>query len=279
MSAVAVATGSGVVDPDEGLLLRALEREGVEAEVRRWDDPSARWATYDLVVIRSTWDYVNRLDEFLAWTKSVPRLANPWGAVRYSIDKRYLSQLAERGVATVPTDVVAVGETFAPPDVDFVVKPCVGAGAIDATRYRASDPAARAHVGDLHARGRDVLVQPYVASVDHVGERDVVFIDGSLSHVMTKGALLNAPAPERTALYRREQMSRAPLDDEVVDAARAALAATGFTNLLYARVDLVNDGGRWVVMEVELVEPSLFLSFEEGSARRLARAIAERASR
>ncbi|HUX05294.1 MAG TPA: hypothetical protein VMV53_10380 [Acidimicrobiales bacterium] len=275
---VAVATCAGEhVDRDQPLLIEALANVGVAAEARVWDDPAARWDDVELVVVRSTWGYAQRHDEFLGWARSLARVENRVEVLEYFSDKHYLGDLAARGhrvVATRYCDVDEVPEFFAG---DFVVKPCVGAGSIDAERYGPDEhERARAHVARLHATGRDVLIQPYVASVDERGERALVFIDGVFSHAMTKGALLNTASHERDWLFRAEQMSRAEPEPEALALAEAILAEADLADLLYARVDLVHDETGWAVMELELVEPSLFLGYHDAAPGALARAIAAR---
>ncbi|HSN02507.1 MAG TPA: hypothetical protein VLS91_03385 [Acidimicrobiales bacterium] len=286
---VAVATCAGEIDPDSDLLLAALGDLGVDARLCAWDDAGVDWNGFDLTVVRSTWDYASRRDEFLAWARGVARLANPYAFIEYSSDKHYLFDLANRGYAVVDSLVVAVGEEPVFPAGDFVVKPCVGAGSIDADRYRAEEiDRALAHVASLHARGRDVLIQPYVASVDEVGETALIFIGGEFSHAMNKAAMLNEPAPTRDRLYREERMSRsvAPvaaraLAEEVLAEVEAELA-TGPIDavvgaLTYGRVDVVETESGWTVMELELVEPSLFLRYDDAAAAKLAAAILRRA--
>jgi glutathione synthase/RimK-type ligase-like ATP-grasp enzyme len=281
VSLVAVATCAGEdVDVDSAILLEALGREGVDAVLAVWDDPTVAWDRFDLVVVRSTWDYAPRRAQFLDWARSVARLANPYPVIEYSSDKHYLSDLAARGHAVVATQFIDVGDEAVFPDVDFVVKPCVGAGSIDADRYRPDElERATSHVERLHASGRDAMVQPYVDSVDTDGERALVFIDGSFSHAMTKAAMLNVAPDERDWLFRREQMSRATGEPEALVFAQRVLEGLEFDELLYARVDLVRTRGGWAVMELELVEPSLFLSYDEASPSRLARAIKARLHR
>jgi glutathione synthase/RimK-type ligase-like ATP-grasp enzyme len=277
VSRVAVATCEGLdVDPDSPILLDALRAEGLEAQLCVWDDPSVAWSDFDLVVVRSTWDYPSRRDEFLAWARTVERLANPYDVLEYSSDKHYLYDLAARGHVIVPSHFCDVGATPEFPEGDFVVKPCVGAGSLDADRYR-RDEHARAfdHVARLHATGRDALIQPYVASVDEVGERAMIFIDGAFSHAMTKGAMLNVDQLDRHALYRREQMSLAEPEPLALEVATAVMTSH-FPDLLYGRVDLVRVEGGYAVMELELVEPSLFLEYEPKAASVLARAISRR---
>ena len=275
---VATCAGDGV-DPDGPLLLEALAAEGLEARLAVWDDPAETWDDA-LVVIRSTWDYTARPEAFLAWARAVPRLLNPYPAVAYSSDKRYLLDLARRGVPVVESLVVEVGDLPDLPAGDLVVKPVVGAGSVDAARYRADERgAALAHVARLHRAGRAALVQPYVASVDAEGETAVVLVDGEVTHLMRKAALLNTDPLERTARYRFGQMSLAARDATVEDVAHDVLAAVADRvggSLLYARVDLVRTDAGWAVLELELVEPSLFLGFHPPAARRLASAVRAR---
>jgi glutathione synthase/RimK-type ligase-like ATP-grasp enzyme len=245
-----------------------------------WDDEGVRWDDYDLVVVRSTWDYSARRDDFLAWARTIARIENPLAILEYSSDKIYLADLEARGLSIIPSHFVAVGET---PEFfvgDFVVKPRVGAGSIDAIRYREGEEAnATRHVEALHARDRDVLIQPYIHSVDTLGESALIFIDGRYSHAITKGAMLNVAPNERDFLYRREQIRAVDSEEDAIRTATNVLATLGFDSVLYARVDLVATINGWLVMEVEMVEPSLFLAYDDSAASALAGAIARRALR
>ncbi len=277
---VLVATCAGErTDPDGPLLLEALAAEGLEARLAVWDDPTETWDDA-LVVIRSTWDYPARPEAFLAWAKGVPRLLNPYPVVAYSSDKHYLLDLARRAVPVVESHVVEVDDTPVLPEGDLVVKPVVGVGSIDAARYRAGErEAALAHVARLTRAGRAALVQPYVASVDVEGETAVVLVDGEVTHLMRKGAMLNTDERRRSAHFRLEQMSLAARDAALEGLARDVLAAVADLSeepLLYARVDLVRTEVGWAVLELELVEPSLFLGFHPPAARRLAAAVRAR---
>ncbi|NNN00624.1 MAG: hypothetical protein HKL86_02180 [Acidimicrobiaceae bacterium] len=280
MTRVAVATCRGEdVDPDSPRLLEALAGEGLEGELCVWDDPQVDWGAFDLCVVRSTWDYATRRSHFLDWARSIEHLFNPYELIEYSSDKHYLEDLRRAGHQVVPSRFCDVGDEPVFPPGPFVVKPCVGAGSIDAERYdERHHEQARRHVAALHEARRDVLIQPYVASVDELGERALIFIDGRLSHAMTKGAMLNVAASSRDALYRREQMSLAKAEPDAERCARDLLGEARFADLLYARVDLVRVEGGWALMELELVEPSLFLAYRPDGARELARAIARRAA-
>lgn len=278
MSRVAIATCHGVdVDPDSPVLLAALAQVGVKAELAVWDDPSVPWATFNAVVIRSTWDYWTRRAEFLAWAKSIKHLFNPYPVIEYSTDKHYLADLEKHGLKIIPSHFCDVGKKPRFFDHDFVVKPCVGAGSRDADRYRADQhEEARHHVEMLHAKGLDVVLQPYVDSVDTDGERALIFIDGAFSHAMTKLAMLNVTQLDRNSLYREEQIFADDAEPDAVALAAHILETKGFSHLLYARVDLVRLGGEWAIMELELVEPSLYLRDNEDAPSRLATAIAQR---
>ncbi|WP_033440763.1 ATP-grasp domain-containing protein [Saccharothrix sp. NRRL B-16314] len=245
-------------DGDDDALVEALADVGVQASWAEWGTP----VEADLVVLRSTWDYPERLPEFLAWCDSEPKLANPAPVVRWNIDKTYLVELADAGVPVVPTAVAKPGFT-AWPDGEFVVKPTVGAGSVGALRVPAGDhEAAAAHLATLDV---PALVQPYQANVDEVGETAMVFLGGQYSHAFTKGAMLTADAEfDESGLYVVERLSGAApspaqrrVAEDVMDAA-ATLTGLRRNDFLYARVDLIPGAdGSPLLLELELVEPSL----------------------
>jgi glutathione synthase/RimK-type ligase-like ATP-grasp enzyme len=276
--AIATSVSDDVdLDPDAQILLEALAEVGVDASMCVWDDSSVDWARFELTVIRSTWDYTRDRDGYLAWARGIERLLNPYPVIEYSTDKHYLADLAQRSHRIVPSTFCDVGDDPVFPDGRFVVKPTVGAGSIDAEKYGPHDhEAARTHVRQLHASGRDAMIQPYVASIDDDGERALVFIDGQFSHALTKGAMLNTAPDERDALFRREQMSVAEAEPDAVAFAEAVLDEEMFRGILYGRVDLVKMAEGWAIMELELVEPSLFLAYDDEAPRRLANAIRAR---
>ncbi|WP_370329637.1 RimK family alpha-L-glutamate ligase [Mycolicibacterium hippocampi] len=250
-------------DGDDAGLVRALRDRGLHARWLSWDDPAAVEA--DLVILRATWDYTERLDEFLVWTRRVPRLLNGPAVVAWNTDKRYLADLAAAGVPTVPGDFFAPGEQVRIPDGEVVVKPSVGAGSVGALRF--SDPAqAVEHAAALQAAGQGVLVQPYDPRVGD-GETALVFLRGVQSHAFTKGPILpppgHAPLLDASGTFAEERLGRADPDFELWDVGHAALAAAAThlgietTALLYARVDVLGGADAPTVLELELVEPSL----------------------
>ncbi|WP_329417438.1 ATP-grasp domain-containing protein [Streptomyces sp. NBC_01268] len=273
-------------DTDLPLIVEALRANGVSGTAVAWDAQDAEWDGFDLAVIRSTWDYAERIDEYLAWadtTARLTRLWNPAPVVRWSSDKRYLTDLAEQGVAVVPTRFIEPGSSYGEEDFPgtgaVVVKPVVSAGALDTARYEPDQRAdAERHVRMLLDQGRAVMVQPYLRLVEE-GERALVFISGTFSHAIRKGPVLTesgvvdngrVPHPDVTPYQ--------PTDDEI-SVALAALAAVPAPEIpLFARVDLVLDERRRpVVMELELIEPNLFLGDYPKGLKRLVDAVTAKA--
>lgn len=262
MTELALVTGATMPKPDleSHLLLEILERRGVGTRLVPWDS-AFDWAAMDLVVIRSAWDYFQRPDEFLEWAahvESVTRLANPASVVRWNTHKGYLLDLAAAGVAIVPTRIVPRGTVEVSmellPAGEIVVKPAVSVGAIGALRTRSDDPRAAAHIVEL-ARNGDVLVQPFISSVLDSGETSLMFAGGRLSHAVRK---LPAPGEYRVQDHHGGTVERHRATADEITLTEAALAVAP-SSTAYARVDLVSTDQGPVVMELELVEPALFL--------------------
>ncbi|ANB06257.1 hypothetical protein SAM40697_2297 [Streptomyces ambofaciens] len=268
------------VDRDLPVLAKALEAAGAEASAEIWDDEDVDWASFDLALIRSTWDYSWRAGEFTAWAEEcgkLTRLANPAAVVRWNTDKRYLGDLAAAGVPVVPTRYAAPGEVPDLPDAhEYVVKPTSGAGARFAARYTPDEHAtALRQVERMHAEGFTAMVQPYMSSIDTAGERALQFFGGRLLHASRKGAVLTPGTPydeRKVAHPGLEPWSPTPAERAGAESALAAVPDA--PELLYARVDLVDgEDGRPRVMELELVEPNLFLWLHERSLPRVVEAV------
>lgn len=270
-------------DADLGLIMQALHAAGAMAEPVAWDAKGVAWNGFDLAVIRSTWDYAGRVDEFLAWadrTAILTRLWNPAPVLRWNSDKRYLLDLAEQGVAIVPTHFIGPGEPFREEDFHgadgVVVKPAISAGALDTARYEPGQHAdAVSHARVLLDQGRAVMVQPYLRLVEE-GERALVFFSGTFSHAIRKGPVLTeAGVIDNFRMPHPDVGPHRPTDEEI-DTALGALAAVPWPEpSLFARVDLALDGARRpVVMELELIEPNLFLGKHPRGLERFVRAVA-----
>ncbi|HSI97026.1 MAG TPA: hypothetical protein VK926_01580 [Gaiellaceae bacterium] len=287
---VAVATCAALPPgfADDRLLIAALETRAVQAEHVVWDDDGARWDGFDLVVIRSTWDYPHKRAAFLDWADSLDgRLRNSPSVVRWNSDKHYLADLAAIGLPVVPTDFVGPGDAIPAFEGEVVVKPAISAGARDTGRFGPkTHDSARARVARLQAEGRVAMVQPYLRSVDSRGETMLAFIAGRFSHALRKRAVLrpDEEAPVRAdalgaaeAMYEADLVEPAEATAAELEAANAVVAylAELFGDVpLYARVDMVDDvRGEPLLLELEAVEPSLYLGFSPGAADRLADAI------
>ena len=271
------------LDPDDRLLVAPLEARGVSVTPAVWDDPTVDWDRFDLTVVRSTWDYTERRDQFVAWAHAVPRLVNSADVIEWNTDKRYLVDLAEAGLPVVPTTWISTAADVGrlPATGRHVLKPAIGAGSINAEVFDLSDlagcDAARRHAQRLVAGGQTVMVQPYIAEIDEHGETGVILLFGAFSHGIRKTGILGTEALEDVeGLYKKETIvGRMPSDDEMALATAAVDAApAGREALVYARVDMVSGAdGRPMIMELELTEPSLFMFTTPGSEERFADAI------
>lgn len=272
---IALVTGASMAkpDPESHLLVAALARRGIAAELVPWDSAQA-WASYRLVVVRTPWDYFARLEEFLDWarrTSALTDFVNPFSVIEWNSHKAYLRELASAGIATVPTLWLARGAVDAARRLrdrgweEVVVKPAVSIGAIGALRVRAADPACLRHVEQLVTEG-DVMIQPFVASVAAAGEVSLIYFGGAFSHAIRKQP---APGDFRVQdMYGGTVHAHDPSDAEHELAARALACVPSPT--AYARVDVVEFDHRPAVMEIELIEPELFLGASEFAADRFA---------
>jgi glutathione synthase/RimK-type ligase-like ATP-grasp enzyme len=263
---VATCTTLPEPDPDQAPLAEALAAAGISAELLAWDDPAVDWDARVPTILRSTWNYSLHLDAFLAWCDRVDRaapLVNPPAIVRANSHKRYLLELAARGVPTVPTTLIprggSLGDAGAAAD-RIVVKPAIGAASLGARVFaKAEREAAATHVAEWAAKG-DVLVQPYLASVEDHGERSLIWIDGQITHAIRKAPRFSGDAEQITGPHP------IAVDERLV--AEAALAPWVDT-ILYGRVDVARDlAGNPCVMELELIEPSLFFAKHPPSVER-----------
>jgi hypothetical protein len=277
--ALVTAIAAAGLDDDLAPLQDALQQAGATADIVAWDDPTVSWGRFDAALLRSAWDYTERLDEFLAWCTRIDRetrLLNPLPVVRWSTDKHYLGELARAGAPVIPSTFLEPGEDpqGLPEHAEFVVKPSVGAGSRDTQRYVASErPQAIAHARRLLDAGRSVLVQPYIAGVDDRGETALIYIGGHDSHAIRKGPLLRRGEGPTEALFAAEDIRPRVAQEAEYRAAEAILDALPFPRPLYARVDLLPGPDGPLLLELELVEPSLFFHTCKHSAARMAQAV------
>lgn len=273
------ALGPGEVPPlesnDRDLVFAAGKEQGIDFEVVYWDDPSLPQRGFDLALIRSTWDYHQRPEQFLdtltAHEHAGLRVCNSSDVVRWNFRKTYLKELGPSAIETVWVDKVephAVAQAFDALDAtEVVVKPQIGAGSIDTVRLKRN---AWSEASLIDAPRSASMIQPYLAAIESEGERSLFWFGGKFSHAIRKvpahgdwraniaGARFVAEAPPPAAMAAAESArQRAPKD------------------LLYVRIDLVlGDDGAWRVIEIEAIEPYLFLDFAPEGARALVGAIA-----
>lgn len=266
---------------DDQRAFGALAARGVDVSTVSWHDRDRAWDEFDLVVVRSTWDYHDHVDAFFDVLESIDRspalLANPLAAMRWNARKTYLRDLRQRGVAIVPTifgerldhgELSALAAHFG--HRQWIVKPDVGANASDVVRLRGRPDAARSRQLMETFGARGYLAQPFVADVTRCGEYSVFYFDGAYSH-----GILKTPAPGDFRVQeehggRISAIDPCPRLRETADRVCAALPS----GCLYARVDLVGDEGRgFDVMEVELIEPSLYLRMDPAAPDRFAAAL------
>ena len=262
-------------ETSDHLLATPMAAAGWQVERVSWRDPRADWNRFDAVVVRTPWDYQDDVAAFIATLGAIAasraRLANDRALMGWNLDKRYLRDLAARGVRAVPTrwietfDAAATADAFAAFGVDeIVVKPAVAAGARDT--FRLTSAALAAHGGTL-ARlfaARAHMIQPFVDTVVADGEFSLFYFGGRYSHAIRK-----VPKPGDFRVQEEHGGILTALDPNPAlraagDAAMRALPAPP----LYARVDLVLWQNAPVLIEFELVEPSLYLNFDAGSPQR-----------
>lgn len=264
---------------DDLLSAEILEARGIGVDFVAWDDPEADWSSYELAVIRSSWDYTGRLEEFLAWADRVGpgRLRNVPDMVRWNTDKRYLAELDGGGLPVPPTALVAPGGAIPDLGGKIVVKPVSGAGARDTGVFDDSNrDEAEALIAKLGDQDEIAMIQPYIPWIDERGETAVLFFGGRFAYALRKKAFLPesgvAPLKPGTqvaaGMFDEDLMSLAEATEAEIDlgAKTVAWLARRFAAMpLYARIDMVSSPeGEPVLMEVEVTEPSLYLEKATG---------------
>lgn len=255
---IAIATCRPLPEPDEDepLLLEALAKAGIDAEMTAWDDPRIDWRSYNACVVRSTWNYLDAPSDFIEWMQRVTvqtLLLNPANAMIPNVHKRYLHDLEMSGVKIVPTTVLEKGmvieslDGFA--DEPVVIKPAISAGSWLTRKFTADQFEDAKAFANENLESQDMLVQPYLESVERRDEIAWSWIDGQVTHGVRK-------APRFDEGY--EDVSEAVYPTDQDRALISHIVAQAPANLLYARIDLMESNGEWLLSELELIEPSLF---------------------
>lgn len=297
---VTLATSASMPNlyPDETGLLDALASRGLDPQVKVWNDPNVDWDTAGIVVVRSVIDYAKARTEFLDWARSVPRILNHADVLEWNTDKHYLLRLSELGLPTIGTTWLSADRGYSkhqvhsrfPSSGDFIVKPAVSSGVRDVGRYAAAEipqrQAAIAQVMGLLREGRDVMIQRYREEVETEGERSLIFLNGILSHAVTKKPPLSPSQVTTNNVIEAAVSAREVSGDElrwgqeirsiIHEYIRERIGRD--EQLLFNRVDIVPDGeGSFMVMEVALVDADLYLDSTDEAMNNFADAISVRA--
>jgi glutathione synthase/RimK-type ligase-like ATP-grasp enzyme len=279
--AVATSADYPSIQPDDAHLATSLTHLGIEPIVCVWNDPNVDWSTFDVVLIRTIWDYFKQHAAFLDWLDRLDRLGVPTinnsAVLRWNSDKRYLLELALHDVAIIPTRLTSaagLSDVLATmPGQQVVIKPTISGGAWHTLRGKVGDTAFAAAVARL-PREHDYLVQPFVAEVVSDGEWSLLYFAGEFSH-----AVIKRPATGDYRVQGEYGGSAEPIVPSAAtlaaaEQALAAVASIGHGDHAYVRVDGVICAGRFLIMELELIEPFLHLAGHPAAAERLAQRVA-----
>jgi glutathione synthase/RimK-type ligase-like ATP-grasp enzyme len=285
MTIAYVSAALNLVDPDPDLdwdiFEQACKKIDLKVEKVFWNDERVDWAKYDLVVIRSPWDYTSQREEFLTWARQVENqvvLLNNFETIEKNTDKRYLLELANF-VPVIPTLFLKPGQINKEDLQELLIqaealaiKPKIGAGASLAGRAESLDVASEL-IEKIHEAGRLAMVQPYLKEVDSLGEIAIVLIDGEISHAVKK-------VPALTKGGHGDAQELIAVTDEMREfVAKLSKIVVNWQSLLYARVDVVPTSDGLVLMELELTEPTLFFPQQPSAAEKLAQGIYKRLTR
>lgn len=276
--ALATSTEYPHLPEEERLVIEPLLSLGVTAEAKIWDDPSCDWGSFDAVIIRSVWDYYQKIDGFRKWVDGLEsssiHLFNPAPVLRWNMEKTYLKELEAKGLPTIPA-VWTVYEST--PDLirqideqwwaRAIVKPTLSARAhqtylVDPTRDKS------AHFS--FSKGLPLLIQPYLPEIEGQGEWSFVFFGGKFSHCVLKKP---KAGDFRVHLYHGGTYRKETPPPAGLDLAEKIIKTLEFP-LLYARIDLVEHENRFLIMELEFLEPSLYLEHSSLAPHKFAEAIA-----
>ncbi|MCX2738768.1 ATP-grasp domain-containing protein [Pontibacter anaerobius] len=273
---------TGVSEEENARLHEFLTQKGLPVTLEIWDDPAVDWSKYDLVLLKSPWDYFDKIELFYAWLSKLEelqvRVLNPLHTVRWNADKRYLVELQEKGEKVVPSVWLDQGTQLNVADVfaqlqseKIIVKPAVSGGAKNTFALTQQQAEAQAESINTLLQQESFLAQPFIPEIQTKGEWSFLFFNGTYSHTVLKtakagdfrvqhffGGTVHTPEPPAQLLEYAHN-----LVDKYAQ------------GCLYARVDGVELNGALVLMELELIEPFLFMATSEGAIERYYEALVE----
>jgi glutathione synthase/RimK-type ligase-like ATP-grasp enzyme len=265
---------------DDEQAVNPLAAIGWQVSTLSWRQTAVPWTEFDAVIIRSTWDYWNDVAAFLRVLERIDQdshLANPLDLVHWNLEKTYLRDLQARTVRIVPTiwpksiRTERWNEFFDRMQSDeLVIKPVIGANGEDACRVSRTDPLERLEQIETLFRGRAVMVQRFMPHILGEGEYSLFYFNGELSHAILK---IPADSEFRSQEERGAEIRPVEPDQQLRQAGEQAVMALPGAPL-YARIDFVrNDAGKFALMELELIEPSMYLRTNEAAPARFASSI------
>ncbi len=278
------AYDSNTVDEDK-ILSTSLSEQQISHEIVSWSDPNVQWEKFSLLLIKSTWDYFDHYSDFLAWIATIKALGiptlNDLDTIIWNSSKRYLREIEEKGFPVIKGAVLEVGKQIDSSLIEqymgtgtCVVKPLVSGGAKNTFKINASEWESFAGQIQALVDKEDFLIQPYVKEITEIGEYSLIFFNGEFSH-----AVLKSPASDdfRVQHYFGGTIKTIDPDSEMLLSA-AKLVAEFAPESLYARVDGVKIDGVFHLMELELIEPYLFLALSDKGLECYKKALSQRLS-
>ena len=267
---------------DDALLQAALAPHGFHAVRVDWADPTVNWAHFHGAVFRTTWDYFERFAEFQAWLQRVQtltRLCNPPALVAWNMDKHYLADLAAWGVPTVPSRFIERGDHTPLPQqlaasgwAEAILKPCVSGAARHTYRVNAANAAALEAVAQTLLATEALILQPFQANILQQGEDTLMVFNGRYSHAVRKRPKAGDFRVQDDHGGTVETYTPTPTQIALAEQAMAAC----HPRPAYGRVDMVQDAqGQWRIMELELIEPELWLRYHPPAATAFAAALGD----
>lgn len=262
----------------EQRLIPLFQREHVIAKAVVWNDATVDWEAYDYLIIRSVWDYHLHHEAFTDWIATLEskgiKTLNPVQVIRSNQHKFYLKRLQEKGIAIVPTQFVNQTKDLDLSAVrhvgweQMVIKPAISASSFLTETFSKDQLGEIENTYTPIARRRDLLVQQFMPEVRHFGELSLIFFNRTYSHTVLKTATsgefrVQSEYGGSTVTYRPSNM--------IIETAKKILSQFDGT-LLYARIDGLIQNGRFVLMEIELIEPDLFFEYDKEAAQRFVNA-------
>ncbi|WP_347157976.1 ATP-grasp domain-containing protein [Pontibacter chitinilyticus] len=266
---------SGISEEENDHLFHFLQEKGLPVSFQVWDDPAVDWSRFDAVIMKSPWDYFDKIDAFYTWLDTLETIGmpvlNPLQTIRWNADKLYFKDLVAKGIEVVPTVWLNQGEPFRAAQViaelgveKIIVKPRVSGGAKNTLALTAQQAESRTAEIDALLQQEPFMAQPYLPEIAEKGEWSFLFFGGKYSHTVLKTA--------KAGDFRVQHFFGGTVHTFAPPAALLATAQhiidTFAADCLYARVDGVELDGRFVLMELELIEPYLFMATSPGAIDR-----------